>query len=417
MNYQETLDYMYQQLPMYQRIGNAAFKKDLTNISELCKALGNPQARFKSIHVAGTNGKGSSSHYIAAILQKAGHKVGLYTSPHLKSFTERIRINGEEISQESVIEFVGRLQPLLEKIQPSFFEMSVAMAFHYFAKESVDYAVIEVGLGGRLDSTNILTPEACLITNIGYDHQSLLGNTLPEIAAEKAGIIKPRTPIVISEKQEMVSEIFRKKAEEVGAPISFAERYWTVTKDGKIKQQGITKIPHIEIPLLGEHQRKNIQGALQLTSLLGISLNAMWEGIEQVKELTGLKGRWQQLGEKPTVICDVGHNIDGIRAVLKQIEQYQYEQLHIVWGMSNDKDRKPIYALMPKDAVYYCCKADVPRGMDASMLAAEMKEEGLEAVAYASVANAVDEAKKASGEQDFIYIGGSIFVVAEIEDL
>jgi dihydrofolate synthase/folylpolyglutamate synthase len=400
---------------MYQRVGASAFKKGLDNIQALCQALGAPETRFKSVHVAGTNGKGSTSHLLASMLQAAGYRVGLYTSPHLKSFTERIRINGREIAPEEVVAFVGQIQPLIERIKPSFFELTVIMAFHYFAKMSVDYAVIEVGLGGRLDSTNVITPQLSVITNIGYDHQDMLGETLPEIASEKAGIIKHRVPVVVSEEQPEVAQVFKDKASAMQAPLTFASRKWEVKPSGQVLRNGEPYIPQLRVPLHGSHQLRNLAGVLEAAEQLRIPLNAVWDGIEQVLPNTGLKGRWQRLADSPLTYCDVGHNEDGVRVVLDLIAQTPHQALHIVWGMVSDKKREKILRMLPAQARYYFCRPDVPRGCDAALLRAEAADAGLSGQDYPSVAAAMAAARAAAGPEDLIFAGGSTFVVAELE--
>ncbi|NEM97945.1 bifunctional folylpolyglutamate synthase/dihydrofolate synthase [Pontibacter burrus] len=430
MNYQEVLDYLYQQLPMFQRIGNAAFKKSLDNIIALCDAMGNPQQNYKTIHVAGTNGKGSSSHMLAAVLQEAGYKTGLYTSPHLKSFTERVRINGTELPQQYLIDFVENYKPLFEKVQPSFFEMTVALAFKYFADEQVDVAVIEVGLGGRLDSTNIITPEASLITNIGFDHQALLGNTLEEIAAEKAGIIKPGIPATISLKQPETTAVFTAKAEEVNAPLFFASDTYSVElKSYSLEQQvvdvyrnGELYLHGLKLDLTGIYQRYNLPGVLQTIDVLlnrefKITEQAIRNGLENTKVLTGLKGRWQVLNYSPLTICDTGHNVDGINQILAQLHSLQPKQVHFVFGAVNDKDVTTILELLPKNYSYYFCQADIPRALPVAELSQKAEKVGLRGTSYSSVADAVKAAKENAAPDEIIFIGGSTFVVAEIEEL
>ncbi len=401
---------------MFQRVGESAFKKSLDNIVAFCAHLGNPQSKFKSIHVAGTNGKGSSSHTIASILQSAGFKTGLYTSPHLKDFNERIRINGAPIGQAEVIEFVEKHQTFISELQPSFFEMTVAMAFDYFANQKVDYAVIEVGLGGRLDSTNIIQPEICLITNIGLDHQAMLGDTLPEIAFEKAGIIKQNTPVVISQLQPEVEAVFKKKATEMNAPITFASLKYKWFNNTLFRGKR-RLIPDLPISLKGNHQQANLVGAVAVCLELGISFHAIQDGVEVVTEQTGLKGRWQKLAENPPTFCDVGHNEDGVQTILAQLAQYRFEQLHIVWGMVSDKEHGKILAMLPKNAKYYFCKPDVPRGFEADKLQQKANLVGLSGTSCESVNQAIELAKSNATENDFIFIGGSTFVVAEIENL
>jgi dihydrofolate synthase / folylpolyglutamate synthase len=430
MTYQEVLDYLYQQLPMFQRIGNAAFKKSLDNIITLCDALGNPQNTFKTIHVGGTNGKGSSSHMLAAILQESGYKTGLYTSPHLKSFTERVRINGVELPQQYLIDFVEKYKPLFEEVQPSFFEMTVALAFQYFADEKVDVAVIEVGLGGRLDSTNIITPEASLITNIGFDHQALLGDTLQEIAGEKAGIIKPGIQATISLKQPETESVFKAKATEVNAPLYFAtDTYKVELKSHSLEQQvfDVYKqeqlyLQDVKLDLTGIYQRYNLPGVLQTIAILSergftITEAAIRSGLANTKQLTGLKGRWQVLNNNPLTICDTGHNVDGINQILAQLHSLQPKQVHFVFGAVNDKDITNILEMLPKSYVYYFCQANIPRALPVDELLQKARQVGLTGKAYSSVSDAVQAAKENAVPDEVIFIGGSTFVVAEIEEL
>src|SRR6185369_14369357 len=344
-SYQKTLDYLYETLPMFQRIGAAAYKDNLDNTIALCKALGNPERKFKSIHVAGTNGKGSSSHMLAAILQMAGYKTGLYTSPHLKEFTERIKINREDVAHSFIVDFVEQIKPVLEEIKPSFFETTVAMAFDYFARQKVDVAVIEVGLGGRLDSTNVIKPEVSLITNISWDHANLLGDTLQKIAAEKAGIIKPNIPVVISERQPEVENVFLEKASKENSPIIFASDDYRLSPigNGQFTFSPFAEEMAYQLQLKGDYQQMNLGGVLATIDVLKkkgfkISQENISEGMRNTITLTQLKGRWQKLGEHPLVICDTGHNEGGIKEVLKQISKEKFKGLHIVWGMVNDKD-------------------------------------------------------------------------------
>ncbi|WP_347157051.1 bifunctional folylpolyglutamate synthase/dihydrofolate synthase [Pontibacter chitinilyticus] len=431
MTYQECLDYLYQQLPMFHRIGNAAFKKSLDNIIALCEALEQPQKQFKSIHVAGTNGKGSSSHMLAAVLQQAGYKTGLYTSPHLKSFTERVRVNGLELPQEYLIQFVSQHKALFEAIQPSFFEMTVALAFRYFADEQVEVAVVEVGLGGRLDSTNIITPQVALITNIGYDHQALLGDTLPAIAAEKAGIIKPGVPAVISTKQQEVEEVFQRKVAEMGAPLYFATDQFTVEQTAsslerqvfQVNRNGHLYLQDLELDLAGNYQQYNLPGVLQTLAILQeeqgytIPEAALRAGLKATKQLTGLKGRWQVLHQQPLTICDTGHNEDGIRQVVAQLASLKPRQVHFVFGAVNDKDVTKILQLLPPTYTYYFCQATIPRALPVAELAAKAAAAGLNGQTYTSVAEAIAAAKANAAPDEVIFIGGSTFVVAEIEEL
>ncbi|OKL41392.1 bifunctional folylpolyglutamate synthase/dihydrofolate synthase [Pontibacter flavimaris] len=431
MTYQECLDYLYQQLPMYQRIGNAAFKKSLDNIIALCEAMGQPQHQFKSIHVAGTNGKGSSSHMLAAVLQEAGYKTGLYTSPHLKSFTERVRVNGQELPQEYLIGFVEQHRQLFESIKPSFFEMTVALAFSYFAEEQVDVAVIEVGLGGRLDSTNIITPEVSLITNISLDHQSMLGDTIPAIAGEKAGIIKAKVPAVISMRQPEAAEVFVAKAAEVGAPLYFAQDYYTLElTESSLERQvfqvfrdGRLYLRDLELDLAGTYQKYNLPGVLQTLAVLQdlkgfiIPEAAVRRGLANAKSITGLKGRWQVLQQKPLTICDTGHNEDGIRQILQGLEQLMPKQVHMVFGAVNDKDVTKILQLLPPKYKYYFCQAHIPRALPVKELLQQAEAVGLRGAAYTTVSEAIAAARANAAPDEVIFIGGSTFVVAEIEEL
>lgn len=419
--YLQTLDYLYENLPIFQRIGAAAYKADLTNTIRLCNALGNPQEKFKAIHVAGTNGKGSSSHMLAAVLQSARHKTGLYTSPHLKNFTERIRVNGKEVDESFVVDFVNRIHPAIESIKPSFFEITVAMAFDYFAREKVDVAVIEVGLGGRLDSTNVIHPIVSLITNISWDHMDLLGDTLPKIAFEKAGIIKQETPVVISESQPEVTDVFKKKSLQLKSRIAFADEMYKVKNEG-VGRFLVNESEEYRLELRGNYQQKNLAGVLATIDVLRetgfvISDEAVHGGLSQTISLTGLKGRWQKLGDRPLVICDTGHNEAGVKQVLQQIEEQKFDQLHLVWGMVKDKDISKILQLLPKKAHYYFCQAKIPRAMDASELATKASTYDLHGKVIADVNQAIEEARKSATENDLIFVGGSTFVVAEILNL
>jgi len=423
-SYQQTLDYLYNRLPMYQRVGAVAYKNDLTNTIALCEALGNPEKKFKSIHVAGTNGKGSSSHMLAAILQTAGYKTGLYTSPHLKDFTERIKINGKDIPQTFVIDFVNRIKSVLEKIEPSFFETTVAMAFDYFTSEKIDLAVIEVGLGGRLDSTNVILPEVSLITNISFDHMDLLGDTLPKIATEKAGIIKPEIPVVISERQTETEKVFVEKAFAEKSPVIFASDRYHVKSLGdgafKVQSGGELKVFHLE--LAGDYQKKNLAGVLAVVDELRkrgfeISDDELSGGLKNTIKLTQLKGRWQKLNDRPLIICDTGHNEAGVKEVLSQISKLKFGKLHIVWGTVRDKDPDRVLSLLPKEANYYFCQAKIPRAMPVIELKEKAKLFGLEGEAIEDVNKAIERARQNSMQDDMIFIGGSTFVVAEIENL
>ncbi|MBA6156276.1 bifunctional folylpolyglutamate synthase/dihydrofolate synthase [Tenacibaculum sp. S7007] len=401
MTYQETLDWMFAQLPMYQRQGKTAFKKDLTNIIALSNELGNPEKKFKTIHVGGTNGKGSTSHMIASILQEAGYKVGLYTSPHLKNFTERIRINGEEIPRENVVEFITRNKAFLKSQGLSFFEMTVGMAFDYFAKEQVDIAIIEVGLGGRLDSTNIITPEVSVITNIGLDHTQFLGETLSEIAYEKAGIIKKNIPVVVGERQKEIENVFTDKTEECRSNLLFAT----------------DSIEEYKTDLLGDYQSKNVKTAVETVKQLkgfDISEENIKNGLLNVVKNTNLKGRWQVLQENPKVICDTAHNKEGLTYTLNQLKKEKKEELHIVLGVVADKNLEEILPMFPKKATYYFCKPNIPRGLSENILKEKASVFGVKGESFDSVNQAFDEAKIKANSNDVIYIGGSTFVVAEI---
>jgi dihydrofolate synthase/folylpolyglutamate synthase len=404
MTYQDTLNWMFSQLPMYQKQGKTAFKKDLSNTLKLAKNLSNPERNFKSIHVAGTNGKGSTSHMLASILQEAGYKVGLYTSPHLKDFRERIKINGKEVSKQFVIGFIERNKTFFDSNQLSFFEMTVGMAFDYFSKQKVDIAVIEVGLGGRLDSTNIITPEISVITNIGLDHTQFLGNTLEAIAFEKGGIIKPNVTVVIGETQKETTPVFESLAKNNNSKIVFADK-----KTGALYKSDLT----------GNYQLINIRTVIQTVRELQqkgykISNKHLEEGLLNVVKNTGLLGRWQVLKENPKVVCDTGHNREGLTYVMQQLSKEKFKALHIVFGVVNDKDLSTIVSLLPKKATYYFCKPDLPRGMDANELKQIFNKNGLIGEAYKSVNEAYKEALNKANSNDFIFIGGSTFVVAEI---
>lgn len=404
MDYKETLDWMFAQLPMYQRQGKVAFKKDLTNSLALSDQLGNPELKYKVIHVAGTNGKGSTSHLIASVLQEAGYKVGLYTSPHLKDFRERIRINGQMISKKGVITFIEDNRIFFEKIHPSFFEMTVGMAFDWFAKNDIDIAVVEVGLGGRLDSTNIVRPLVSVITNIGYDHMQFLGNTLREIAFEKAGIIKEQTPVVIGEYQEEVISVFERIAYDKNTLLSIAS---------------IEVEKAYETDLKGVYQNNNVRTAVQTIEILrtqGISVPEikLIDGLKKVVQNTGIMGRWQKLQDNPVLVCDTAHNKEGLCLVLAQLMQQNFSRLHIVIGLVNDKNTKEILGLFPVNATYYFCEPAIPRALNASLLKDSAMELGLKGEVYTSVAVALKAAKQHANTDDLIFVGGSTFVVAEV---
>ena len=410
MTYEETLDYLYSQMPEYQRIGHLAYKPGLDNSLKLDELFGHPHTKFKTIHVGGTNGKGSTSHLLAAILQKSGYKTGLYTSPHLVDFRERIRVNGEIVPKDYVVEFVKKYRDGFEPIMPSFFELTMEMAFLYFAEQKVDVAVIEVGLGGRLDSTNIISPDLSIITNIGLEHTQYLGDTLPKIAAEKAGIIKPETPVVIGEAgDEEVKRVFAQKAEEMNAPIVFAES--RITENHR-------QFPDVHSQLKGFAQSHNTNTVLTAVNELRkigytIPSEAIYNGFENVVELTGLMGRWQTLQENPKIICDTGHNAHGIRYIAEQLSQEKYEKLHIVFGMVNDKDTRAVLNLLPKNALYYFTKPSNERAMKEETLAEQAAAQRLRGKTFQTVAHAVAEAQKNADKNDLIFIGGSSFVVAD----
>jgi len=433
MNYNETIQYLYTQLPMFTRDGASAYKANLDNTIELCKRLGNPQHQFKSVHVGGTNGKGSTSHMLAAVLQMAGYKTGLYTSPHLKDFRERIRINGQMISEQTVIDFVKNHLKDFDEIRPSFFEMTVGLAFDVFAKENIDIAIIEVGLGGRLDSTNIINPLLSIITNIGWDHMNILGDTLELIAGEKAGIIKKGIPVIIGENQPEVAQIFIDKATSAGTGILFASDGWEIQKSKvKSKKEHLLHLTAtknsqltthnsqlIQLDLTGSYQLKNVKTVLTAIDELrikgfNISDDDIRTGLSQVKTLTGLHGRWETLTENPLTICDTGHNPDGIHEVLKNIASVNYKHLHFVIGMVNDKDITKVLSMLPKDATYYFCKPDIPRGLEAESLMLKAEGIGLQGSTYTSVKQALQAAQNAAGDNDLVFIGGSTFVVAEV---
>lgn len=428
INYNDTLKYLYDRLPMFQRIGASAYKEDLNNTIELMNALGNPEKQFRSIHVAGTNGKGSSSHFIASILRSQGLKVGLHTSPHLKDFRERIKINNEMCSQEYVVEFVERNKAIIEKIEPSFFELAVAMAFEYFAINKVDIAVVEVGMGGRLDSTNIINPLVGLITNISKDHTQFLGTTIESIATEKAGIIKKNCPIVISQTQTQAKETFIAKADAENSPIVFADQYLSADKTNQdtgsltadIIQSNQIRFKDLQIPLAGDYQQKNILGAIAVIDALnkhhdfGISDATIREGIENLNNNFPLLGRWQRLCENPLTICDTGHNEDGLKFVLSQLAKQKYKTLRFVLGMVNDKDVDTVLSMLNKNAIYYLCKADIPRGLEVQILAEKASKAGLMYKVCGSVSQALSQAQAEAEKGDLIFVGGSTFTVAEV---
>ena len=407
MDYQDTLTYLYNSTPMFQQVGGSAYKEGLENTLALDEHFGHPHRKFRTIHVAGTNGKGSCSHTIAAILQEAGYSVGLYTSPHLVDFRERVRVNGQPIPEEYVIRFVEEERCFFEPLHPSFFELTTAMAFRYFADVEIDVAVIEVGLGGRLDCTNIIHPDLCIITNISLDHTQFLGNILPQIAREKAGIIKSGIPVVIGETTPETKSVFQKRAGEVNAPIYFAE------------ENGREDYPGIEYELKGLYQKKNsrtILTALPLLKEAGYRLDeqSVRRGFAHVTELTGLMGRWQKLQDYPTLICDTGHNVGGITYIVEQLKQQAFHNLHIIIGMVNDKDIQGVLALLPEDAIYYFTQASVKRALPANDLQKLAESAGLKGNCYPDVPSAVRAAQEKSLPEDFIFVGGSSFIVADL---
>lgn len=428
MNYQETIDYLLSYLPMFQRIGAAAYKADIYNTVELMKALGNPEKKFKSIHVAGTNGKGSSSHLIASILREKGLKVGLHTSPHLKDFRERIKIDNKICDEEFVINFVENNKELIERIKPSFFETAVAMAFTYFAQENVDIAIIEVGMGGRLDSTNVINPLACLITNISFDHTQFLGNSLEAIAQEKAGIIKQNTPVVISQTQKETQNVFSAKANEKNSPICFADSYLSCENvnhsQGLLKmdiyKNGVERIKNLQSSLSGYYQQKNILGVVALIDTLNqyhnfnISDEEIKQGIENLSSNFPIAGRWQILCNKPLTICDTGHNEDGLKYVIEQIKNTPHEKLRFVLAMVNDKDVNKVLSMLDKDAEYYLSQAKIPRALPVDELAEKAQQAGLSFTKYATISQALAQAQQDSKENDLVFVGGSTFTVAEV---
>jgi dihydrofolate synthase / folylpolyglutamate synthase len=467
LSYQQAIEYLFNNLPMFQRIGAAAYKKDLTNITALCSKLENPQDKFHSIHIAGTNGKGSTTHLLAAYYQSVGMKVGVFTSPHYKDFRERMKINGEYIPEQDVLDFVVQYKDAFDEIQPSFFEMTTAMAFWYFAKEKVDLAIIETGLGGRLDSTNIIKPILSVITNISYDHMQFLGETLPEIAGEKAGIIKQNTPVIIGETQDETTAIFVAKAKEMNAEIVFAEDFIKaelVASDFEqsvydVFKNGHSWLPKLEVGLYGNYQQKNIVTALtaidfsscklepftpasckfagtdnvharlQLvrkisplsvqvcnlhTAMRKFGNSELYQGFKHIKSLTKIMGRWEVLGKKPLILAESAHNEAGIKNMFEQIKSIPYQKLHIVYGMVNDKDIQKALSKFPNNAKYYFCKPDIPRGLEVDVLLENANEMGYDGTGHISVKSALGAAKNVANEDDLILIGGSIFVVAEV---
>lgn len=426
MTYEQVLDYLYSQLPMYQKQGKSAYIKDLSNTIALCAALDNPERKFRSIHIAGTNGKGSTAHTIASILQEAGYKTGLYTSPHLKDYRERIRINGEMISEEAVISFIERIDETIKNIEPSFFEITVAMAFDYFANEKIDIAVIETGLGGRLDSTNIINPLLSVITSIGMDHMNILGDTLELIAGEKAGIIKKEVPVVLPQYlPDGIESVFLSKAKTLNSFVNRSSDYYSIlSSENRINVRFNNEL-YIEglIPdIKGNYYLKNLPTIFASINELNktnftISKEQVIEGIVKTASNTGIKGRWQILGSKPLVITDIGHNVDGWNEILNQLNELNFRKLHLVVGMVNDKKIDDIFDLLPSDAIYYLCEPNIPRAMPVSKLAEYARLVGFTYTVCKDVNKSIEKAKSFASDDDLIFIGGSTFVVAEIIDL
>lgn len=427
MNYQETINYLFSQLPMFQRTGKAAYKANLDTTLALDAYFKHPHQNFKCIHVAGTNGKGSVSHTLASVLQSAGYKVGLYTSPHLRDFRERVKINGEMISKDEVVDFVASHKLKFEELSPSFFEMTVALAFDYFSREKVDVAIVEVGLGGRLDSTNIIDPVLSVITNISLDHTSLLGNSIPVIAGEKAGIIKKNIPVVIGEKQQDTQSVFIEKAKALTAPLLFAEDEFELIKSELQENyrslifRNLNTGENVSLlsDLLGIYQVKNIRTALVALNQLNhlgfkLSSEIIKEGVSKTIAQTSLLGRWQRLGDNPSIICDTGHNVAGVKEILKQINSLQYANLHMVIGMVDDKDIDEVLNILPKNAYYYFTRASIPRALNEDILKEKAGIFQLKGETHACVSEALDAAKLAAGSEDLIFVGGSTFVVAEV---
>lgn len=417
MTFAETEAYLFAQLPMFQRIGASAYKADLSNTHRIMQHLGHPETRFKSIHVGGTNGKGSTSHMLASVLQTAGYKVGLHTSPHLKTFRERIRINGAMISESAVVQFVEKHRQFIESSQASFFEITVGLAFHYFATEQVDIAIIEVGMGGRLDSTNVIHPEISVITNIGLDHQQFLGDTRAKIAGEKAGIIKTRVPVVVGEYDAEIGPVIEAQARKMEAPVFYASQYPVKkTGEGAFTFSWKDEPVSVQLPLPGNYQEQNLKTVLTALESWPHALSGaqLQSGLEQVKQNTGLRGRWEILGRNPTIVADVGHNAHGLEPVMKQFTALPAATRHFVLGFVNDKDLRSILRYFPKDGNYYLCKPDIPRGMETKVAARFFAEEGFTCSVHSSCTEALEAARKKALPADVIFVGGSTFVVAEI---
>jgi dihydrofolate synthase/folylpolyglutamate synthase len=432
MTYQQTLNYLVTKLPLFSKIGSAAYKKDITNTVILCEAAGNPQNKIKTIHVAGTNGKGSTSHMLAAIFQQCGYKTGLYTSPHLKDFRERIKVNGKMIKKDFIVSFVEKMKSVSETINPSFFELTVVMALQYFQEKKVDIAIIETGLGGRLDSTNVITPQLSVITNIGYDHMNILGDTLEKIAFEKAGIIKPNVPVVIGESLPQTKNIFLNKAKECNAHILFAEDKFKI-KSSTLKNEELevkvsegnedshqAKEANYTLDLHGIYQQKNlltVLAAIKEINISGYKLDKknIRKALSKVKKLTGLHGRWDVIQQEPMIALDVAHNEDGIKQLLHQISLFHFQSLHIVFGIVKDKDANKILSLLPESATYYFTKAQIPRALPEDELAKKAKAYNLHGEHYAEVNKALQAATKIAGKKDLVIVCGSVFVVGEVD--
>jgi dihydrofolate synthase / folylpolyglutamate synthase len=430
MNYQQTLEFLYTQLPMYHRIGPAAYKNDLSTSIEISRILGNPESSFPAVHIAGTNGKGSVAHFIASVLYECGYNTGLFTSPHLKDFRERIRVNGKPVEKNFVANFVKKHEKSFGHLKPSFFEYTYAMGMDYFRSRKVDIAVIEVGMGGRLDSTNLVQPVLTVITNIGFDHMQFLGDTLEKIASEKAGIIKSRIPVVIGETQEETVAVFRQKASENNSTIRFADQEWIIERTEKNSIPGDMALYNmsdvsgkvkleVNCPLAGHYQQKNLATVMESLSQLaisGIKINqeGIIKGIQNVIRNTGIMGRWQILGRSPLVICDTAHNTAGMKMVTAQLKEIDYAHLHFILGMVHDKDVDSVLATLPREASYYFCKADIPRGLDSQILHQKCLLHGLKGTIHTSVKEALEKAIRKADKSDLVFVGGSIFVVAEV---
>ncbi len=421
MNYEQTIKYLFEQLPMYQRVGKSAYKNNLDTTIALDEYFGSPHTKFKTIHIAGTNGKGSVAHSIASILQEAGYKVGLHTSPHYKNFRERIKINGQLVTQEFIIDFVEKHKNILEQIEPSFFEITVAMAFDYFAQNKVDIAIIEVGMGGRLDSTNIIQPELSVITNISLDHTQFLGNTIEQIATEKAGIIKYKTPVVLGTTNKKVVKIVSEIAQSKKSDLYIAPNKYFAKKDNNfinISKNNKPYLSKINFDLQGDYQLENILTIIQVIDLIKdsykIKTENIYDGLSKISENTNILGRWQILNNNPLIVCDSGHNTAGITCILQQIGQIKYDKLHFIFGMVNDKSIDEILKLLPSQAEYYFTQADIPRALDCNKLKQKASEYNLKGNSYKTVAEAYKMAKSNANKNDFIFVGGSVFVVAEV---